>query len=184
MKRTVLTFGFRAGAILAAAMFATLPFSHQIGLEWGMVIGYTSMVLAFLMIFFGVRSYRDNVAGGKVRFGRALAVGSLIALLGSACYVVTWEIIYFNFAHDFLDGYQELMIRKARENGDSEAAIARQVAELEAFEEKYQNPFYNAAVTLMEPLPVGLVIALVSAGVVSARRRREDEEPELAPARA
>ena len=44
-----------------------------------MVIGYTTMVIAFLLIFFGVRSYRDNVAGGTVRFGRAFAVGALIA---------------------------------------------------------------------------------------------------------
>ena len=50
-----------------------------IGFDRGEIIGYTSMVLAFLLIFFGVRSYRDNVAGGTVRFGRAFAVGALIA---------------------------------------------------------------------------------------------------------
>jgi hypothetical protein len=35
----------------------------------------------------------------------------------------------------------------------------------------YRNPAYNAAMTLLEPLPVGLVIALVSAGVLSRKRR-------------
>ena len=45
------------------------------------------MVLAFLLIFFGVRSYRDNVAGGRVRFGRAFAVGASIAAVASVCYV-------------------------------------------------------------------------------------------------
>ena len=40
------------------------------------------MVLAFLMVFFGVRSYRDNVAGGHVTFGRAFKVGLLITLVG------------------------------------------------------------------------------------------------------
>ena len=60
------------------------------------------MVLAFLLIYFGVRSYRDNVAGGRVGFGRALAVGVLITTLASVCYVATWEVLYFNFEHDFL----------------------------------------------------------------------------------
>ena len=67
-----------------------------------MIIGYTTMVLAFLLIFFGVRSYRDNVAGGTVRFGRAFAVGALIAVVASLCYVATWEVIYYKFAPDFV----------------------------------------------------------------------------------
>jgi len=38
------------------------------------------MVVAFLMVFFGVRSYRDNVAGGSVTFGHAFAVGLAVAI--------------------------------------------------------------------------------------------------------
>ena len=71
MKKIVLTFGLIAGAILSAMMLITLPFQDAIGYDRSAVIGYTSMVVAFLLVFFGVRSYRDNVAGGAVRFGRA-----------------------------------------------------------------------------------------------------------------
>ena len=46
-------------------------------------------LMAFLMVYFGVKSYRDNVAGGRVTFGRALQVGLLITVLASACYVAT-----------------------------------------------------------------------------------------------
>jgi hypothetical protein len=35
----------------------------------------------------------------------------------------------------------------------------------------YRNPAINAAMTLAEPLPVGLIIALVSAGVLSRRKK-------------
>jgi hypothetical protein len=76
MRKTVLTFGFIAGAILSVMMLVTIPFHDRIGFGWGgLVIGYASMVLAFLMVFVGVRLYRDNVAGGSVTFGRALKVG-------------------------------------------------------------------------------------------------------------
>ena len=56
-------------------MLATCRSRTQIGFDRGVIVGYTSMVLAFLMVFFGVRSYRDNVAGGHVTFGRAFKVG-------------------------------------------------------------------------------------------------------------
>ena len=89
MRKTVLTFGLIAGAILSIMMLATIPFHDEIGFDRAEVIGYTTMVLAFLLIFFGVRSYRDNVRGGSVSFGRAFAVGALIVAVASACYVAT-----------------------------------------------------------------------------------------------
>jgi hypothetical protein len=185
MKRIVLTFGLIAGAILSATMLLiTIPFHEQIGFDRGMVVGYTSMLVAFLLVFFGVRAYRDQVAGGSVRFGRAFVVGSLIALVASACYVVTWEIYYYTFAPDFIESYQAYALDKARAEGASDAEIARQRAEMEDFGRRYQeNPAFNAAVTLMEPLPVGLIVTLVSAGVLS-RRRRDEDEPVLAVARS
>jgi hypothetical protein len=102
MKKTVLTFGLISGAILSVTMLVTLPFQDAIGFDRGAIIGYTSMVVAFLLIYFGVRSYRDNVTGGSVSFGRAFAVGALIATVASVCYVATWEVIYFKLAPDFM----------------------------------------------------------------------------------
>src|SRR5881628_1481672 len=106
MKKIVLTFGLIAGAILSATMVLALPFKDAIGYDRGEILGYTSMVVAFLLVFFGVRSFRDNVAGGTVRFGRAFAVGALIAVVASLCYVATWEVSYFTFASDYLTKYQ------------------------------------------------------------------------------
>ena len=171
MKKTVLTFGLIAGAILSVMMLATLPFLDTIGFEHGEVIGYTSMVLAFLLIFFGVRSYRDTVTGGSVGFGRALLVGVLISAVASLCYVATWEVIYFKLTPDFGATYQAHLLEKARNDGESEAAIAQRKADLDRFVELYRNPAINAAITFLEPLPVALVVSLVSAGVLSRRKR-------------
>lgn len=171
MKRTVLTFGLIAGAIISAMLLITVPFMDTIGFDRHAIVGYTSMVLAFLLIFFGVRSYRDNVAGGTVRFGRAFAVGTLIAVVASLCYVATWQVVYFNFAPDFLTKYQAHVLEKARSKGESEEAMARKKAEMDEFAELYRNRAFNAAVTFVEPLPVALIVALVSAGVLSRRRK-------------
>ena len=171
MKRTVLTFGLIAGAMLSVMMLASLPFMDSIGFDYGEIIGYSSMVLAFLLTFFGIRSYRDNVAGGTIGFGRALAVGFLISAVAAVCYVATWELIYFKLAPDFGAKFQAHLIEKARKDGESEEAIARRKAELARFVELYRNPAFNVAVTFLEPLPVALVVSLVSAGILSRRSR-------------
>ena len=64
------------------------------------------------------------------------------------------------------------MLDKARANGASEEAIAQKKAELDKFAELYDNPAINAAITFLEPLPVALIVALVSAGVLSRRKNR------------
>ena len=98
-------------------MLITIPFHEQIGWDRSEIIGYTTMVLAFLMVFFGVRSYRDNVAGGAVTFGRACKVGLMIMLVASACYVATWEVIYYTIAPDFGERYAAAVVEKARKSG-------------------------------------------------------------------
>src|SRR5215471_13953869 len=105
MKKIVLTFGLISGGIMALMMVGTMLSIRNIGFDKAEIVGYTGMVLAFLLVFFGIRSYRENVGGGTISFGRALAVGILIVLISTVCYVIAWEIVYFNFMHDFVDKY-------------------------------------------------------------------------------
>lgn len=184
MKKTVLTFGTISGVIISAMMLAAIPFADQIGFERGEILGYSSMVLAFLLIYFGVRSYRDHVAGGTITFGRALKVGALIAAVASGWYVATWQLIYYRLTPDFSEKYQAHLIDKARADGETEAQIAKRRADMEKFGELYKNPAVNIAITFLEPLPVALVMALVSAGVLSRRREEEVDVPSSTRARA
>jgi hypothetical protein len=185
MKKTVLTFGLIAGAILSGMMLITLQFQDAIGFDKGEIVGYTTMVAAFLLIFFGVRSYRDNVAGGTVRFGRAFAVGALIGVVASVCYVATWELVYFKLAPDFGAKYQAHILDKARASGASEEALAKQKADLDRYVVLYNNPAINVGLTFLEPLPVALIVALASAGVLSRRKKgRVERDGVGSPARA
>jgi Protein of unknown function (DUF4199) len=166
MKKTVLTFGLISGAVSAAMMFATLPFIEAIGFDRGAIVGYTAIVVSFLLVYFGIRSYRENVAGGRITFGRGFAVGILITLISCASYVVAWEIIYFNFMPDFVDKYAAHVIGKAKAAGASQSEIDAQTRQMESFKIMYANPLVNAAFTFTEPFPIGLAITLISAGVL------------------
>jgi hypothetical protein len=131
------------------------------------------MVLAFLMVFFGVKSYRDVVAGGRVTFGRAFVVGLMITGIASACYVATWQLVYHKLAPDFGDKYTAYVVEKTRKSGATEAEIAASQKRMTEMMQLYKNPLVNIALTLIEPLPVGLVFTLVTAGVLSRKRRQE-----------
>jgi hypothetical protein len=179
MKKTVLTFGIIAGLIISALMDASLLLSKKIGSGHSMALGYTIMVASFLLVYFGIRSYRDNVLGGPISFGRAFTCGILISLITTVFYVVSWEILYFNFMPHFMDGYFAAQIRHVQASGLDPATIAAQVAAIQHSQQLYQNPLVNMAYTFIEPFPVGLIITLVSAAVL---RRKDSAQSNAAPA--
>lgn len=175
MRKIVLTFGLIAGGIMSAMMALTMVLWSSINQDHGYLVGYSSMVLAFLMVYFGVRSYRDNVAGGEVSFFKAFQVGFLITLLATCCYVASWEVIYRNYMPNFGDEYAAAVVKKAKASGASEEEIARQTQQVTASMEQYKNNvLVRLAYTFAEPLPVGLVFALVTAGVLSRKRKEGD----------
>jgi hypothetical protein len=179
MKKTVWTFGLISGAIMALFMSVTLPFVNAFD-EHSLVVGYAGIVAGFLLVYFGVRSYRDNVLRGTIGFGRALTVGVLIAAIGSVCYVATWEILYYKFMPDFYSKYGQAAVDQARKSGKSEAEIEKTRASMDEMAKNAKNPVWVAAMTFLEPFPVGLLIALVSAGIL--RRKRDSRDPVLATA--
>lgn len=171
MKSVVLKYGLIAGAIAALALVINVPLfsSGTVNMDTGQILGYTGMVLAFITIFFGIRAYREQ-NGGVITFGRAVAIGLLITLVASAIYVVTWEVIYYGFANDFVEQYTTHLLEEARAEGQSATETRELEAEMKRFAELYDNPAFNVLITFAEIFPVGLVITLVAAVIL---RRRE-----------
>jgi Protein of unknown function (DUF4199) len=170
MKKTVVTFGLLSGAVSSLLMLLSVPLLDRIGFDNGAILGYTGIVMSFLLVYFGVRSYRDNVAGGTLGFGRAVTVGLLITLVSCACYVVTWEIIYFKLWPGFSDKYTTYAIDKAKASGASQQTIDETARQMAEFKKMYDNPLINAAFTFVEPFPIGLAVTLVSAAVLKKKR--------------
>lgn len=176
MKSIVLKFGLISGVILASLTALMLPLFLNGTLDSAnsQLIGYTSMLLSFIMVFFAIRTYRENVGGGTITFGRAFKVGILVTLITSAVYVVAWEIVYFNFLPDFADRYAALTVDEMRRKGESEEKIAAAQEQMAKFKELYKNPLFNVGITFLEVFPVGLVVTLVSAGIL---RKRTPDAP-------
>ncbi len=169
MKKTVLTFGLISGAIMGAMMLITFPFIDRIGFDKAEIIGYTTMLVAFLMVFFGIRSYRENVGEGKITFGKAFVVGILITVIACACYVVVWEIIHFYLVPDFVDKFVQHLTDKVRASGASQQVIDAEIQKMQSFKSMFENPLINVAITFVEPFPIGLIITLISSAILKRK---------------
>jgi hypothetical protein len=61
MKKTVLTFGLISGIMISVLMDGSVLLADKIGSGPSLLLGYANMAASFLLIYFGVRSYRDNI---------------------------------------------------------------------------------------------------------------------------
>ena len=165
MKRVVLKYGLLSGAVVLSAIFLPLA-AGRIDFKYQEIVGFTAMILSFLLVFFGIRSYRDDVRDGTIGFWKGVQVGILISLVTCAVYVVAWEIVYFNFLPDFAETYSVKVIAQMREDGASAEAIAAKQQQMETFRRLYKNIFFNIGMTFLEIFPVGLIVTLVSAAIL------------------
>lgn len=179
MKRIILIFGAISGLLLSGMMVLSIYLHRRdiINYDNALIFGYSTMVLAFLLVFFGVRAYREN-AGGTVSFGRAFLVGLGIVAIACVFYVVTWEIVYFNFVPDYLEKWTAHEIAKMKTEGATAAAIQAKQQEMAKIMVWYRNPILMGLMTFIEPFPVGLLASLISAGVL--RRKSLPPAPALA----
>lgn len=163
MMKYALIYG-AAGGIVAVTLI-TLTMVTGVG-NHSLWLGYLVMLLALSLIFVGVKRYRDVECGGVIRFGRAFGVGLAIALVAAILYAVGWELYLTVTGYDFMADYSAGMLKDMRAHGASQAAIDAKAAELNSMAESYRKPLFRLAMTFVELFPVGLIVALVSAGLL------------------
>ena len=61
------------------------------------------------------------------------------------------------------------MLGKMKAGGVSQLEIEKKTKEMANFAIMYKNPFYNAMITYMEILPVGLVVTLISSLILKRK---------------
>lgn len=165
MNRIIWVFGSIAGTILALSFGVGYVLGAEID-DHSPVMGYLIMLAALSFVFLGVKRYRDGELGGAIRFGRAFGVGLAIAGVAAIFYVLGWEAYMYATGFTFMDAYVDSMVAAKQAAGASAAEVARVKAELGEFARQYRNPAFRMAITFAEIAPVGLVVALISAGLL------------------
>jgi sulfur-oxidizing protein SoxY len=100
-------------SVLSAMFAATLPFHEQLGMDYGMLVGYATMVVAFTCIYFGVRQYRDRQPARTITFGRGVQVALEIddlAFEGSSAFLLGCVLERFVARHVSMNGFTQTRV--------------------------------------------------------------------------
>ena len=170
MLRIVLIYGVIGGIIVAVPMLvSTFTLTEDTVPENAALYGYLSMLLAFTMVFVGIKHYRDKVLGGAIRFLPALGVGLGISAVASLFWVVGWEITLAS-GFDFGGAYMDSVVAAAQARGAPAAEIEQIRAETAEFLATYANPLVRLPMSFVEMFPIGVLISLISAAVLRNSR--------------
>ena len=170
MTRTVLVFGLIAGLGMAVLQWIIYPLCYRgyITFDNSTYIGYAGMLIVFSVIFFGIKSFRDNQGGGTVTFWKAFQIGLLITLIASVIHAVggqIYNLVNPDFKNFFIQKFTEYQMRLLPDPADPAAAesIRQQVEMMRMI---YENPILDFLFSTMMILPAGLIVTVVSAALL------------------
>ena len=173
MKKNIIIYGLIAGIVVSVLMVFSINYiSHvegKVDYNTSLLIGYVSMLIAFSLVYVGIRNYRDKFNGGVISFGKAFKIGIMIVLIASTIYVVAWLIDYFFFIPDFMEKFSAQELDELKASGASQIEIDKETIKMENMVKMYKNPFFNALMTYVEILPVGLVVTIISSLILKRK---------------
>ncbi|NKI30830.1 DUF4199 domain-containing protein [Croceivirga thetidis] len=168
MKKTIIKYG-AFGAIAICVLFLLswyvmddLSFASQ------EVLGYASMIIALLFVFFGIKHYRDNENNGKVAFKKALTIGVLISLITAVVFGIL-DVIYTEVLNPtFMDDYYNASVEQMKVSMSPEEFKVK-LAELESQKELFTNPLFSFGLMTMTVFVIGFIISLISSLILQRK---------------
>ena len=168
MMDRILLYGTIAGLVVILSMIGMIAPSGgapEMG-DMSVVYGYVTMLVALSAVFFGIRSHRDRALGGSIGFVAALFMGLGISAVAGVIYVLVWEVYLVATNFTFIGAYVDDYIAQQKAAGVSGKALEVLVAEMEELKLQYANPLFRMPMTFLEIFPVGVLVSLISAGIL------------------
>lgn len=166
MLKKILSYGLVAGLIAGGLLSAiTIGMTHNPP-KYGLLLGYTTMLIALSAVFVGIKKHRDADLGGVIRFWPAFGMGVAMSFIAGILYVLSWEAAVAVTHMDFASNYANMLIEQQKAKGVSAEELAKLSADMARFKIQYANPLFRLPMVFIEIFPVGVLVSLVSAGLL------------------
>lgn len=168
MTDRILFYGTLAGLVVILSMIGMIAVSGgapELN-DMSIAYGYVTMLVALSAVFFGIRSHRDRALGGSIGFVTALLMGLGISAVAGVIYVLVWEVYLAATDFAFIGAYADAHIAQQKAAGVSGQALEVLEAEMDELKVQYANPLFRMPMTFLEIFPVGVLVSLISAGIL------------------
>jgi len=150
------------GVILALLGIVYSLVIYFLDLSFNKVQGWIFLVVQILVLFFLVKSYRDNYRFGMITFGQALGAGLIIFVYYAVIMAVFTYLLYAVIDPDLVDKQlafaEEEMIKRGIPESAIEAGMKVQT--------KIMKPGIMAPLSIFGSMLQGLIMSLIVAAFV------------------
>ncbi|GGG41476.1 hypothetical protein GCM10011414_08750 [Croceivirga lutea] len=168
MKKTVLKYGLYGAVCISILFMLSWYVLDNLSFATQEVLGYASMVIALLFVFFGIKEYRDKENNGKISFRTALTIGLLISVITAVCFGIL-DVIYTEVLNpNFMETYYKDSVEQLRQALPPEEFESK-LTELESQKELFTNPLFSFGLMAMTVFLIGFIISLISALVLQRK---------------
>jgi len=174
MTRPSIKYGLLSGIILSVLFY--FPFMIFKGEDMysffkiGEIIGYSTMILCMLFVFFGMRSYRDTELGGSITFGKAFVSGLAITFIASLIFgvltIILFKFVFTNLGNDLMEFYR----RSILESGKPQEIINAELAEMDSYRDVYNNGAFHGFLMFATVFFIGAIVALISSFILKRKK--------------
>ncbi|WP_025741276.1 DUF4199 domain-containing protein [Aquimarina pacifica] len=162
MKNTILRYGIKSAITICILALIGWIFGKNLDYSIQEIIGYAGMIVSLAFVFFGIKYYRDQENSGKVSFGKALWIGTLISFMAALAFGILDSIYVTYINPDFMNDYYTYYVEQLRSSlTDEEFQI--KLKELNAQKELFSNVFMSFFIMFATVMSIGLIISLLSA---------------------
>ncbi|MBN2862285.1 MAG: DUF4199 domain-containing protein [Bacteroidales bacterium] len=151
-----------SGLILALIGIVYTLVMYFLDLSLNKVQGYVFILVQLVVLFYLVKSYRDNYMHGIISFGQALGAGVVICLYYSIIIAVFTFILYKFIDPDLVDRTlamtEELMLKRGLSQAQMDTAMGVQT--------KIMKPGFIAGMGIFGSMFQGLIMSLLIAAFV------------------
>lgn len=162
MKKTALRYGLITAGFLVGFFFLGLAiYGKSDDFTGREVVGYSTMIVSMIFVYFGIKHFRDHVNGGALSFGKGMKMGLLIVLVPAIAFGI-FTIIYVTWIDpEHMSRYYEYELSQLKASLSStefEAASVKMKEEMEMFSSPVMSFFVMALTVYL----IGVIATVIS----------------------
>ena len=177
MKNLVLRYGLYSAGIMVGVFLFTFFFvakESEMGFKLAEIIGYATILLSMVFVFFGIKKHRDENNDGSISFGEALKIGVLIVLIPSVAFGL-YNLFYIEVLDpNFMDNYYQYTIEEYKASMEP-AEFEAMKAKMESEKEMFQNTGMQFFLMFLTVFIIGFIVSIISAIILKTDSKKEIE---------